>query len=105
MSLNCKKTRRRFLKAALGCVTAVFVPGVLLTDKKFVNTVTTLPATFKLSTWYKPGIWALPKPIDGKLLEGSTVVFETKDHVHLKWSNDPWKESKGVRSLRPFLER
>lgn len=106
-----KRTRRSFLRAALGCsVAALGVPGALLS-------VTPKPE-LTYTSWYKPGIWALPKPIDGKLLEGSVIVSETidrvyvkmKNHVHLKADNkiredEPWQEWKGVHSSKPFLER
>ena len=81
-----KRNRRSFLKAALGCATALVVPGVLpkIIPKPVVETC----------TWYKPGIWAMPKPIaiDAKLLEGSIIVFETDGVVHLKFRNGSWKE-------------
>ena len=105
-----KRNRRSFLKAALGCAAALVVPGAL------PSVIPKPPAIFKptarenAAIWYKPGIWAMPKPIDAKLLEGSIIVFETKQHVHLKfdnriWKDKPWQEWKGAPFSKPFLER
>lgn len=88
-----KRNRRSFLKAALGCVASLAVPGVLLTEKKFVNTVTTLPDVFKITTWYKPGIWAMSTE-DAKLIEGAIIVMRENGVVWLKMENGSWKEER-----------
>lgn len=78
-----KRNRRSFLKAVLGCGVAVVVPGALLSEKKFVNTVTTVPNVFTYWSWYKPGIWAMPKDA-AKLVPGAIIVRDLGDVVHIR---------------------
>ena len=95
-----KRNRRSFLKAALGCsVAALGVPGALLLRKPKLKLLRPT-ARENLCSWYKPGIWALPKAtmdtsqgtIDVRLLDGSLIVFEDDGVVHLKFENGQWKE-------------
>lgn len=97
------RNRRSFLKAALGCATALVVPGAL-------PSVTPKPeSTVTYCNWYKPGIWAMAKDDPGlvnvKLIPGTLIVMTTDKLVYLRMENGSWKESKGVRSSKPFLER
>lgn len=61
------------------------------------------------TNWYKPGIWAMAKGDPGlakvKLIPGTLIVMTTDELVYLRMENGSWKESKGVRSSKPFLER
>ena len=93
MRLSCKRTRRSFLKAALGCGLAVYVPGVLLPEKK--RPLDTIPLVFKhkptvaYCTWYKPGIWMMPRDVASGI-KGMVVIHAEKDFVFLKMDNDAW---------------
>lgn len=76
-----KRNRRSFLKAALGCGLAVYVPGVL---------PKILPKpTVEYTTWYKPGIWALPKDLASGI-KGMVVIHADKNFVFMKMDHDAW---------------
>lgn len=87
-----KRNRRSFLKAALGCVAAVSVPGVLLSVKKPLNTIPLFfkhKPTVEYTTWYKPGIWAVPKGSESGI-KGMVVIHRDKNFVFMKMDNDAW---------------
>ena len=83
-----KRNRRSFLKAALGCATALVVPGALpsVTPKDSFEGVYKRPKPH-ITTWYKPGIWAGT---------GGTFVMYTNPsrlkHVHWDEEAQGWKE-------------
>lgn len=91
-----RKTRRSFLKAALGCAAALCVPVRLSSEPEV-----------KLCSWYKPGIWAVPKGTNIDLLDSSVVVLRTDGVVFLRFDGGMWKETKWKdgRSSRRFSER
>ena len=98
-----KRNRRSFLKAALGCATALVVPGVLpsVTPKPKLELLRPT-ARENIVSWYKPGIWAMPKG-SAKAIEGTIIVHETADVVYLKMMVDgSWND---VASSKRFLER
>jgi hypothetical protein len=74
-----KRNRRSFLKAALGCATALVVPGVL-------PRIPTPEPEIKITTWYKPGIWAMPKG-SAKLIPGVIIIKEIGPIVHVTFDN------------------
>jgi hypothetical protein len=57
------------------------------------------------TNWYKPGIWAMPITANMKIIPGTLIVMELDGVRYLKMEEGQWKESKGVRSSKPFLER
>ena len=46
-----------------------------------------------------------PGLVNVKLIPGTLIVMTTDKLVYLRMENGSWKESKGVRSSKPFLER